>query len=145
MRFNSKFDQFYNMIMESFRDPNDPYEDDDHDRQIAGIIRNAKNPAVRKGIRKEFERKMQYVDLNDPKHVERLKNIVQNQITSFDFPPGKRVSPAYAYQKTLYEMEKELEKFFKKFPDSKRTRQLIFTFDEFTKTLQKVIHDKVYN
>lgn len=136
MRFNSKFERLYNMIMESFRDPNDPYEDDDHDRIIAGIIRNAKNPARLEKAREEFEKFRKKVYLNDPLHVERLKKIVQDEISAFNFPPGKRVSPAYAYQKTIYELEKQWGKFIS---------NPVFTFDEFKKRLTNVIHNKVYN
>lgn len=148
MKFNSKFEQFFNMIMESFRDPNDPYEDDDHDRIIAGIRRNAKNPAIYNQTKKEFEQFRKTVDLNDPIHVERLKKIVQDEISAFNFPPGKRVFPTYAYQKTIYELEKEFDRFKNSVLQTRPYADLNsfnFTFDKFEKRLKDVIHNKVYN
>jgi hypothetical protein len=135
MRFNSKFEQLYNMIMESFRDPNDPYEDDEHEKIISGIKRNAKNPAILNNIRKEFKDSIKYVDLNDPIHVERLKKIVQDEISAFNFPPGKRIFPTYAYQKTIYELEKKYGRY----------GAFSFKFDDFKKKLIDVINNKVYN
>jgi hypothetical protein len=93
--------------------------------------------------RKKFKQFQKRVYLNDPIHVERLKKIVYDEISSFNFPTGKRVSPEYAYQKTIYELEKNWKKFFSNNPDS--IPDVSFTFDEFKKKLINVINNKVYN
>jgi len=135
MRFNSKFEQLYNMIMESL-----------HEKELANYFSYATKWDK---ARKKFKQFQQNVDLNDPIHIERLKKIVQDEISAFNFPPGKRIFPTYAYQKTIYELEKKSE-LVKKYilknkPYANLHTSVSFTFDEFKKKLIDVINNKVYN
>ncbi len=133
MRFNGKFERFCNMIMESL-----------NEKELANYFTYATKWDKAKRKFKQFQQK---VDLNDPIHVERLKKIVEDEIAAFNFPPGKRIFPTYAYQKTIYELEKKFEQIKKYILQTRPYTNLSFnfTFDEFTKILRDVIHNKVYN
>jgi hypothetical protein len=135
MRFNGNFERFCNMIMESL-----------NEKKIANYFAYATKWDKAKRKFKQFQKN---VDLNDPIHVERLKKIVEDEIAAFNFPPGKRIFPTYAYQKTIYELEKKFEQIKKSIlqtkPYAKIDSSVSFTFDQFTKILRDVIHNKVYN